>query len=136
MKTFTIIVGLAMLCPLAMGANSISTPLIINDVNISTEAEARQIARDSYTEKMGTQLMAEEGVRQIDVITIGYDVPKFAERGEVIWEVRIMAFFDRELRAILWINPRTEKVHYVCGPWDGSDSRGVTNKDSLGISSE
>lgn len=125
-----------MLCPLAIGANLISSPLSIKGTEISSEAEARQFARDSYTRKMGTRLMAEEGIRQIDVITLGYDVPNFADRGEKIWEARVMAFFDRELRAILWINPRTEKVHFVCGPWDASDSEGEIEKNIQGVNSE
>ena len=105
------------------------SPLSIEGTNTSSEAEAKQIARDNYADKMGISLMAEEGVRRISIITLGYDVPDFAKRGEVIWEARVMAFFDRELRAILWINPKTEKVHYLCGPWDEDLPNNVINLD-------
>lgn len=84
----------------------------------SGEVMARRLAREAYASKMGVRLMAEESVRHMTQVTLGYDVPHFAHRGEVIWEARVMAFFDRELRAILWVNPRSETVHFVCGPWD------------------
>lgn len=112
-----------------MGINIDQSTMIIEGAKISQAAEAKQIARNMYSRKMGLKLMAEEGVQNISIITLGYNVPGFAQRGELIWEARVMAFFDRELRAILWINPKTEKVHYLCGPWDEDLPHNVINLD-------
>ena len=103
---------------LVMGDNMDLSPLSIEGTKIASETEAKNLARVSYVKKMGTQLMAEEGVHQVTIVTLGYNIPDFAQRGEKIWEVRVMSFFGRELRSIIWINPRTEKVRFVCGPWE------------------
>jgi len=113
-----IIVCCVVLGVLAMGNDLATSPLRFEGTKIPSGAEAKRLARDSYVNKMVTRLTAEEGVHYMTVITLGYDVPDFAKRGEKIWEARVMAFFGSELRSIIWINPRTEKAHFVCGPWE------------------
>lgn len=117
-RVMTIIICLVGLCVLTMASDLTTLPLRIEGTKVPSEAEAKRLARNSYVEKMGTRLMAEEGVQSLTIITLGYNVPGFANKGERIWEARVMAFFDRELRAIIWVNPRTEKVFFVCGPWE------------------
>lgn len=85
--------------------------------HVLTESKAKRIARDAYAEKMGVHLMAEEGIWKVDIQTIGFDIPGFAKRGDQLWEARVMAFLNRETRAIIWVNANTEQVYYVIGPW-------------------
>ena len=128
MKT-SIIIMLLMAGSTVLGNDMGRSSMTIEGTIISQAAEAKKFASNIYASKMGVKLMAEEGVQNISIITVGYDVPGFAQRGELIWEARVMAFFDRELRAILWINPKTEKVHYLCGPWEENLQNGTTNID-------
>lgn len=115
MKLFvTVVCCMIMQIQIGMGE-----PIITKGMDRTSEEKiVRKLANEAYANKMGTQLMAEESVQCITPIFLGYDIPNFAQRGEMLWEARVMAFLDRELRAILWINPFTEHIHFVCGPWD------------------
>ncbi len=91
--------------------------LQIEGVKVSTQADAERIAFEAYAKKMHAEILPNEGVQDIAIVTLGYDVRDFAKKGERIWEARVMTDEGR-LRAIIWVNPRSEKVHFVCGPWE------------------
>lgn len=94
--------------------------LEIKGTTVAKANDAINIADKAYFKKAGG-IMANEGAGSPSIITLGYEVAGFAAAGEKLWEVRISvaaADSTRALRAILWINPRTEQVHFVCGPWD------------------
>jgi hypothetical protein len=97
-------------------------PLKIDGAKIATEDDAFQIASNAYTRKMVTTagLRADEGVSAISTITLGFDVPDFAKKGEVVWTAtaadQLGAF-----RGLMWIHPNTEKVVFVVGAWDVPD---------------
>lgn len=74
------------------------------------------MAFDGYVEKMQTKLLATESVQDIRIIKLGYELKDFATKGQEIWEARVKTL-DDELRAIIWINPNTEKVCFIAGPW-------------------
>lgn len=120
MRTFVAI----MTCLLVMGVNTMgrdlaAKPLQIEGTKVSAQADAKRVAFAAYLKKMKIEILAEEGVREreITVVTLGYDVPGFASKGERIWEARVLTI-EGGLRAILWVNPRSEDVHFVCGPWE------------------
>ena len=91
--------------------------LKIKEAKISLESQAKKIAFTQYINKMKLNVLAEEGPGMTSIIKIGYNIPDFASKGDLIWEVRIMTIVA-ELRAILWIHPNTEKVHFIIGPWE------------------
>jgi hypothetical protein len=91
-------------------------PLRIEETKVSEQNAAKHIAFEGYVKKMRTQILSTESVQNISVITLGYDIPMFASRGDRIWEARVMTI-EQELRAIIWINPKTKAVHFVCGPY-------------------
>jgi hypothetical protein len=92
-------------------------PLHIDGVKVSTQANAKQIAFEAYAKKMRANVLANEGIKAITIITLGYDAWDFATKDERIWEARVMTI-DGKLRAIIWVNPNSGKVRFVCGPWD------------------
>ncbi|MDX9862370.1 MAG: hypothetical protein RBS99_15785 [Rhodospirillales bacterium] len=111
-----------MTCLLVMGGNTIgrdlaAKPLQIEGAKVSAQADAKRIAFEAYAKKMRAEILANESVQDMAVVTLGYDVPGFASKGERIWEARVLTI-EGGLRAILWVNPRSEDVHYVCGPWE------------------
>ena len=110
-----------MLCVAAMatlGAESVpSEPPRIEGTKVATEAQAKDLAFESYLKKMNSKVLATELVHGIQVITLGYDAPDFAGKGERLWEAHVMTL-NQELRAIIWVNPRTEAVRFLCGPWE------------------
>jgi len=98
------------------------TPLTIENAKLSTEMQAGRFADDCYTKKMKHILSATEGVGDTKIVNIGFDIPEFANKGDKIWEVRIVEMSGNRLRAILWVNPKSEKIYYVCGPWINESS--------------
>jgi len=91
-------------------------PLQIEGTKVSEQNEAKHIAFEGYVKKMRTQILSTESVQDISVITLGYDIPLFASKGDRLWEARVMTI-EQELRAIIWVNPKTKAVHFVCVPY-------------------
>lgn len=102
---------------IAKERNLATPPLEIQGARVSLQSDAERIAFVAYVNKMKAKVLATEGVQNMDIVTLGYDVHDFAIKGERIWEARIMTI-DGLLRAIIWINPRSEALHFVCGPWE------------------
>lgn len=118
MKASTVI----MVCLLTLGVDAMgrdlsAPPLQIEGAKVSLQADAKRIAFEAYAKKMRAEILANESVQDIAIVTLGYDVRDFAAKGERIWEARVLTIEGR-LRAIIWVNPRSEGVHFVCGPWE------------------
>lgn len=88
----------------------------IPGAKVETESAAKRIAFDNYIKKMNGNISATEAVREVAIVILGYDLGDFAQKGIQIWEARVTD--NQALRAIIWVNPRSEKVHFLCGPWD------------------
>ncbi len=93
-------------------------PVQIDGAKVSDQAGAKRIAFDAYVKKMRTEISATEGVQNISIVIVrlGFDVRDFAVTGDRIWETRVMTV-EGLLRAIIWVHPFSEQVHFVCGPW-------------------
>ncbi len=114
-----------MCCLIGMASSVLSRdlaapPLRIEGTEVSEQNAAKHIAFDGYVKKMRAQVLSTESVQNISIITLGYDVPKFASKGDRLWETRVMTI-EKELRAIIWVNPKTKAVHFVCGPWEAEE---------------
>jgi hypothetical protein len=83
---------------------------------VASPNAARELALKEYLRKMEAML-ANEGIRSVSIVKLGYNIPEFANKGERIWEVRVGAYLD-EFRSIIWINPTTAKVRFLTGPWE------------------
>ena len=118
-NSMIMVIFLAMCGIVSMGKDLASPPLQIEGTKLPTQSDAKRVAFEAYVKKMNLEILAEEGVREreIAIVTLGYDVRDFAAKGERIWEVRVLTIEGR-LRSIVWINPNTEKVYFICGPWD------------------
>ncbi len=92
-------------------------PLEIKGAKVSTEAMAVQIAFTEYVKKMRLRVLAQEGVQDVSVLSLGLDIPDFGKTGDKVWETRI-GTLDGKLRAILWIHSQSEKTLFVIGPWE------------------
>lgn len=107
---------------------SASHTLRIEGVKVANQSDAKKIAMKCYNEKMGAERLLNAGslsnddAKEISVSTLGYGVADFSNKGERVWEVRIMTN-DNRLRALLWINPYNEKVHFIAGPWKKDSSK-------------
>ncbi|MDO8735084.1 MAG: hypothetical protein Q7K21_08015 [Elusimicrobiota bacterium] len=89
---------------------------IIKGAKVEQELQVKHIASDEYFKKMKFKILADEGIRDISIVKIGYDVDGFAKKGENIWEARVLTL-NGELRAIIWVHPNTGKVYFVTGAW-------------------
>jgi len=94
-------------------------PQEISGAVLSQEKDARHVAIEAYFTRQGGLLATESEV--LSIVTIGFDIPGFAKKGERLWEVRFTDMgsngVQRLLRAILYIHPNTSAIHAVVGPW-------------------
>ena len=102
----------------AVAQNLSTAPSKINGAKVALESDAKSIAFKHYVKKMGLKVLATESVKDITIIKIGYDVPRFAASGSQLWEARVgNGLVDWELRAVIWVNAETEDVALVTGAW-------------------
>ena len=125
MKRMIILCCLIGMTSRALCRDLTAPPLRMIGAEVSEQNAAKHIAFDGYVKKMRAQVLSTESVRDISVITLGYDVPMFASKGDRIWEARVMTI-EQELRAIIWVNPKTKAVHFVCGSWGAEEKQGKT----------
>jgi hypothetical protein len=92
-------------------------PLEIKGAKVSTEAMARDIAFSEYIKKMRLKVLAQEGVQDVSILSLGFDIPEFGKAGDTVWEMRI-GTLEGKLRAILWVHSQNEKTLFVIGPWE------------------
>jgi hypothetical protein len=117
MRAVTCLLFVAMsFCDIA-ATDLLAVPLEIEGTKIATEGEARHFAFKQYVEQMKGNILAEETVRIAAIIKLGYDLPGFANKGELIWDTRLLTL-ENELRGIIWVHPNTKKVRFVTGVWD------------------
>ena len=86
---------------------------------LAQEDDARHVAIEAYFTRQGGLLATESEV--LSIVTIGFDIPGFAKKGEKLWEIRFTDMgsngVQRLLRAILYLHPNTSAIHAVVGPW-------------------
>lgn len=117
MKSLSIILACLVIVGVnALGGNLSAPPLEIKGAKVALEKDANRIALNAYVKKMRLGILANEGVHQVSIIKLGFDLPNFAAKGDTLWEARVTTI-ENEVRAILWINPKTEEVYFVIGPW-------------------
>lgn len=96
----------------------------IKGAKVAKGNDATRIAQRAYVEKM-KGVSAYEGAGNATIVELGFEVKDFAKEGDKVWEVRVTAMSAsgrRVLRAILWVHSETEKVYFVCGPWEEKTS--------------
>ena len=89
-------------------------PFELKGATVSTEARAKEIAGVEYFKNHGW--LAEESSHVTGIVTLGIDLPEFANKGDQIWEVRVMKLLEGELRAVIWVHAKTEKVKFLVAP--------------------
>lgn len=98
-------------------ANDLSrSRLEIKGVKVSKESQAKHIAFREYVKKMQLNISATEGIREISIAEMENDIQDFAEKGDIVWETKVLTF-EGDLRAIIWVHPQTEEVYFVIAPW-------------------
>lgn len=116
--TCLLFVGMSF-CDIA-ATDLLAISLDIEGAKIATAGEARHFAFKQYVKRLKGNILAEETVRQTTIVKMGYDMPGFANKGDLIWESRVLTLED-ELRGIIWVHPSTERIRFVIGVWDESE---------------
>lgn len=136
MKYLLVTVLSILAASLTSTARDLSLPkLQIKGAKVAMESDAKRIAFDHYVKKMKMNVLANESVKEISIIKLGYSIHNFAAKGDFIWEARILTL-EGELRAVIWVHPDTEKVFFVSGPWEGGiggvSQQQTTNQTNIG----
>jgi len=108
--------------------------LRIEGARLSIQVGAKVLARSAYNKKVGESSIENDQVGDPSVITLGYAIPGFAGRGERLWEARVTTP-DNELRSILWLNPHTEQVRFLIGPWVAGEDQRTSGPATMGVGS-
>ena len=92
-------------------------PLVLEGAKVSTEAQAKELAWKSYIGLMlkNHGISATESVRVVETITLGFDVPGYAKKGDKIWETRVIDMMSG-LRAIIWIHAESQQTRFLISP--------------------
>ena len=103
----------------ATGTNFQRPALILEGAKVSTEAQAKELAWQSYWSLMFKDygISATEGIRVSEIITLGFEVPGYAKKGDRVWEMRVVDLISG-LRAILWIHAESEQTKFLISPPD------------------
>lgn len=108
-------------------ARDLTVPgLEIKGATVSSEDEAKQIAKGAYTKKMSFNIPADIVFRDVSIITLRFNITNFVNKGEKLWQVNVKTL-NNDLEGIIWINPNTEQVYFVFGPWKSSDLKVSNN---------
>jgi len=81
---------------------------------ISKEA-ARDLAWKAYVKLSNLKIFAEESVAIVGKHTLDFGVPKFAKKGDQVWEARATKWAS--LRGILWVHASSGQVKGIIGHW-------------------
>ena len=134
-RLITLLMCLVCLSMVAIARDLTGPSLEIKGTKIGSKTEAKRVASDSYFRKMQLNVSAMEGVQDISIIKLGFDITDFATKGEKLWEARVMTL-EGKLRAIIWINPKTEKIHFVIGPWKTKEFMQVDENKIVSMKNE
>jgi hypothetical protein len=84
--------------------------LTIEAAVVSTEDQAKKIALDAFTKRMG----GKRGLQTAKVVSVhelDVDIKGFAKKGHKVWEVRIVGL--RRLNAIIWVHSETAQTLFL-----------------------
>ena len=86
----------------------------LEDSKVPTIEDASKVAFRYKLTVLGG-LLAEERLDVIGLVRIGVDVPDFASKGDLIWNVRISHAFDGVTQE-MWIGSTTGEVKCIFPP--------------------
>lgn len=118
-------------CAVCMARDLSMPPAVIAGTRVDTEVAARHLAFDNYLKQLNGKISATDGVSEIEVLDLGFEVSGFATNGAKIWEARVTDI--DVLKAIIWINPHSEQIHFVYSSREAKSSKpsGQTNQANL-----
>ncbi len=102
-----------------------------NDLKINY-AKADHIAFSTYDDKIDGQFFATDGIK-CSAIKLGYDIPKFAKKGDEIWKATISSPGFWIYCGTLFVHSETGKVHFVSGLWERKDIYATRDWDRKGL---
>jgi hypothetical protein len=85
-------------------------PLKIEGAKVSTEDQAEKLATEAYFRKMG----GKRGLQTAKVVSVNeleVDIKGFAQRGDRVWEVRIVGL--RGLKSVIWVHAGTGQTLFL-----------------------
>ena len=92
-------------------------PLELKGAKVATEAQARELAWQRYVALMMKPrgISATEGPRVVAIETVGFDISRYAKKGDAVWEVRVIDLVSG-LNAIAWVHSESERVKFLLLP--------------------
>ena len=107
-------------------------PLQLPEATVSNEQLARELAFSAYQERVGEELSPYDAPGNTSLLTVGFDIPDFAEAGDMLWEVSITTLQGHStsgsvqdtfgLLAVSWVHPQSGEVYPLIGPWEADSS--------------
>jgi hypothetical protein len=85
---------------------------------VTREGTAKEIAYVLHLSKMVdlNDVLIKDYPEQVRLIRVDFKIPNFAEKGDLVWQVRVMNL--GQIRSIIWVHTQTGDAFAVAGPWD------------------
>lgn len=95
--------------------------LELKGAKVTTEAQAKELVFKQYISQMlkSRGVSATESPQLASIETLGFDMPGYAKKGDIIWEVRVIDLVSG-LNAIAWVHSETQAIKFLLLPSPGT----------------
>ena len=90
----------------------------IESTRFQTVRSLRDAAANIYRNARGADRTVDEGVHEIAVRTLKKDIPGFANKGEQVWEIRVLSLAKLEICSVFLLHPVEDRSYFEYAPWD------------------
>ena len=90
----------------------------IESTRFQTVRSLRDAAANIYRDARGAGRTADEGVHEIAVRTLQEDIPGFANKGDQVWEIRVLSLAKLEICSVFLMHPVEDRSYFEYAPWD------------------
>ena len=90
----------------------------IDNTRFQTVRSLRDAAANIYRDARGRDRTVDEGVHEIAVRTLKEDIPGFANKGDQVWEIRVLSLAKLEICSVFLMHPVEDRSYFEYAPWD------------------
>ena len=97
---------------------TIEKSLVVEGAALSKESDVRPVVSEFYSEmytKHFGPMGSLDGRQELGLVSLAFDIEKFAIKGETVWESRMLDQSGRIMMMVL-VHPASSKIHLLVGP--------------------
>lgn len=90
----------------------------IESPRFQTVRSLHDAAAKVYRDARGADRTVDEGVHEMAVRTLKEDIPGFANKGDQVWEIRVLSLAKLEICSVFLMHPIEDRSYFEYAPWD------------------